>query len=295
MKTLTILAVVLAAGAQAREPENLAALVDEMAVLERVLGAALQSQISGLMESRYDLQTFQRRTGMELERWLQERVRTIIEAEYLLGQGILISLQFRSRRMSHGPAVALYTTLAKTADPKTGWSGLSGLEPVEFTALKRLVDQQDQTRKEYEELAQEWDLERQRAQARGEVRHPVDDPGIHEMGAAMARVREQQKAIDAEVQRLRGLRAERTPEVSTDDIRGALMQVVCDYAMLKSLPDDEHLTLKVGEEEAREDGEYLRQWTYYVLTKQDVVECRRGSIDAGELRQRADVYSLPHD
>ena len=291
MKTLIVLAVVLAAGAQAREPENLAALVDEMAVLERVLGAALQSQISGLMESRYDLQTLQRRTGMELERWLQERVRTI-EAEYLVRQGILISLQFSSRRLGRDLPDSLFTTLATTR-----WSGVAGsLEPDDFTVLKRLVDQQDQERKKHEELRQEWELKRERVQARGELLRPEEDPGIREMGAAMARVREQQTAIDAEIQRLRGLVNKTTPEVSTDDIHGALIQVVCDYAMLKSLPDDEYLTLKLSRlTSPREESRTGTGWTYYVLAKQDVVECRRGSIDAAELRQRADVYSLPHD
>ena len=294
MKTLIISALVLAAGAQAREPENLAALVDEMAVLERVIGAALQSEMSGLVESRYDLQALHRQTGMQLERWLQERVRNI-EAEYLVRQGIMISLQFSHRRSAHDLPDSLFTTLARTAE--TRWSGLvASLEPDDFTELKRLVDQQDQTREKHEELRGEGEIKRLRTQASGEVLRPEEDPGIREMGAVVAREREQQTAIDAEIQRLRGLLAETTPEVSTDDIHGALIQVVCDYAMLKSLPDDEYLTLKLSRlTSPREESRTGTRWTYYVLTKRDVVECRRGSIDAAELRQRADVYSLPRD
>ena len=295
MKTLIISALVLAAGAQAREPENLAALVDEMAVLERVIGAALQSEMSGLVESRYDLQALRRQTGMQLERWLQERVRNI-EAEYLLRQGILISLQFSPRRSVHGLPNSLFTTLARTPEALWGSGLVPSLGPDDFTALRGLVDEQDQMRKKQEELRREWELKRVRTQASGESLRPEEDPEIREMRAVLASEQEQQTAIDAEIQRLQGLLAEATPEVSTNDIHGALIQVVCDYAMLKSLPDDEYLTLKLsGLTSPREESTTGTRWTYYVLTKQDVVECRRGLIDAAELRQRADVYSLPRD
>lgn len=49
-------------------------------------------------ETRFDFQALHRQTGMHLERWLHERVRTI-EAEYLVRQGIMVSIQF-SRRPS---------------------------------------------------------------------------------------------------------------------------------------------------------------------------------------------------
>lgn len=61
---------------------------------------------------------------------------------------------------------------------------------------------------------------------------------------------------------------------------------------LISCRNDEHLTLKVSQEKAH-SGRGL-EWTYYVLAKQDVVECRQGGIDAEELRLRAYVYSRRH-
>ena len=289
MKTLFLFTAVLVAGAQAREPENLAALVDEMAVLERVLGAALESEMSGLVESRYDLAARQRQTGMQLERWLQESVRTI-KAEYLARQGILVSLHFSGRRSARDIPDSLLTTLARTAG--TRWRGSVGpLDRDDFAALKLLVDELDETRKQRELM--ERRLERD-ASRDGNLRGPR--PEEQEISVLQARESEVQANVDKEIQRLRGLLVGPAQERSMDDIHGTLMQAVCDYAMLKSLPDDEHLTLKVGEDKAHPDGRRtVRQWTYYVLAKQDVVECRRGSIDAGELRQRADGYSLPHD
>ena len=66
--------------------------------------------------------------------------------------------------------------------------------------------------------------------------------------------------------------------------------------LLRPLPDDEYLTLKLSRlTSPREELRTGTRWAYYVLTKRDVVECRRDSIDAAELRQRADVNSLPHD
>ena len=80
MKTLFFLAVVLAAATQAREPENLAALIDEMAVLERVLGAALESETSESARDRSGWRALNDLAGVNLRPWLQESVRTI-EAE----------------------------------------------------------------------------------------------------------------------------------------------------------------------------------------------------------------------
>lgn len=290
MKALFLFAATLAGLAEAREPEDLEALVDEMAVLERMLGAALESEISGLVESHYDLSARQRQTGMQLERWLQESVRTI-KAEYLARQGILVSLHFSGRRSARDIPDSLLMTLARTAG--TRWSGSAGpLDRNDFAALKLLVDELDETQRKQRELMEKRRVERD-AGKDGNLRGPR--PKEQEISVLQAREIEVQANIDKEIQRLRGILVGPAQEWSMDDIHGTLMQAVCDYAMLKSLPDDEHLTLKVGEDKAHPDGRRtVRQWTYYVLAKQDVVECRRGSIDAEELRQRADVYSLPH-
>lgn len=291
MKTLVFFAAALAAGAQAREPENLAALVDEMAVLERVLGAALESEMSGLAASRDDVRALSYQTRMELEHWLQERVRAI-EAEYLVRQGILVSLHFSRRPSVRDLPSALFTTVAKTGE--TRLPGLNAsLQPADFAGLKELVDELDEVRRRHGQLLEEWHVELRDASKGGNLDRPIDSGPIgREIGASQAKQRELQTAIDKEVRRLRDLLVEMTEEPSTDDSHGVLMQAVCDYAMLKSLPDEEHLTLKVGQDKAGQDGRRTgRQWTYYVLAKQDVVDCRHGSIDAEELRERAYVYS----
>ena len=147
-------------------------------------------------------------------------------------------------------------------------------------------------RKNHDELRKEWQLKWDEAQASGKSLRPEEDPGLREMSALLAREREQQTAIEAEVQRLRSLLAETFPEGSMEDSHGALMQAVCDYAMLKSLPDAEYLTLKLKQfASPKEESRTGARWTYYVLAKQDVVDCRHGSIGAEELRERAYVYS----
>ena len=281
MKTLIFFAVVLAVGAQAREPENLAALVDEMAVLERVLGAALEGQTTG---SAPDL------PGVDLRLWFEESVRAI-RAEYLAQQGILVSLELNRRPSVRELPNVLFTTLARTGEIRLPML-VASLEPGDFVELKRLVDEHDETRKRHSELTLEWHRELSKAHASGQSTRPKGSATGREVGALYDRKEEQFAAINAEIHRLRGLLVEPAQEASTEDIHAVLVQAVCDYAMLKSLPDDERLTLKVIKGNPHPDGRLMvRQWTYYVLAKRDVVECRQGTIDAEELRQRAYVYS----
>ncbi|MCY4059440.1 MAG: hypothetical protein OXG44_15735 [Gammaproteobacteria bacterium] len=287
MKTLVFFAAALAVGAQAREPGNLAALVDEMAVLERVLGAALDSETSASRSYRSRLEAIQDQTGINLRPWLQQSVRSI-EAEYLAWQGILVSLQLRREPSVKDLPTALFTTMARTGETRLP-TILGSLEADDFAGLKKLVDDLDEVRKRNDELTQDWHRELRNAGASGSVRQEPSGPIMQEMRAVVARERELDAAIDAEIERLRDV-VEPRQEPSSDDLHGALVQAVCDYAMLKSLPDDEHLTLKVSHGKAQLPRGGL-EWTYYVLAKQDVVECRQGSIDAGELRQRAYVYS----
>ena len=306
MKPLIFFAVVLAAGAQAREPDNLATLIGEMTILERVLGAALKSEptpgTSGSARYPPGTQELLDYAGMHLQPWFQERVGTI-ESEYLVRQGILVTLQLRRKRSVRDLPNALLMMMARTGETSLPIP-LVSLAPADLAALKVLVGELDETREKHGKLSEDWHVELRSRLTRGpdasenkESFNPEDSGPIgREISALHARDRELQADINAEIQRLRGILVEPAEETSENDIHGTLMQAVCDYAMLKSLPDDEHLTLKVGQEKAHPDGQRTgRQWTYYVLAKQDVVECRRGLIDAVQLRQRADVYSLPHD
>ena len=279
MKTLFFLAATLAAGSQAREPENLAALVDEMAVLERVLGAALDSETYASTlayrsrleaEARAAAGAMQDQTGINLRPWLQQSVRSI-KAEYLAWQGILVSLELRREPSVNDLPNALFTTIARTGETHLP-TILGSIEPGDFAGLKKLVEELDENR-----------------QRPFQERHESGNVDDDVLRAVLARHRELNAAIDAEIERLRDV-VEPRQEPSTDDVHAALIQAVCDYAMLKSLPDDEHLTLKVSQEKARlPRGAF--EWTYYVLAKQDVVECRQGSIDAEELRKRGFVYA----
>ncbi|MCY3840719.1 MAG: hypothetical protein OXH09_19065 [Gammaproteobacteria bacterium] len=290
MRILWFFAAALAAVGQAREPENLAALVDEMAVLERVLGAALQSEVPRWAGSRYDFDALRRQTGVHLEPWLQESVRTI-KAEYLARQGIVVSLQFSHRPSARDLPNFVFETMARSGEIHL--PGLvTSLKPDDFAELKRLVDERDEARTKRSELERAWQMELRNAKAISVPTRPeVSGPTGREISAVMGRQNELHRAIVEEIQRLRGRLAEPAEESSTDNIHGALVQAVCDYARLKSLPDGEHLTLKVRQGKGPFEGGTTRsQWTYHVLAKQDVVECRKGTIDAAELRHRAYVY-----
>ncbi|MDE0660383.1 MAG: hypothetical protein F4029_16260 [Gammaproteobacteria bacterium] len=292
MKSLLFVAATLAVGGQAREPENLAALVDEMAVLERILGAALESETpmsgppfpDGAPGALLDY------VDRHMQPWFQTRVGTI-ESEYLARQGILVSLHLRRRPTVQDLPDALFTMMAQT-----GETGLpipfASLPPDDLAALKILADELDETREKHRKLYQDWHVELRDASESDEFDPDDSGPIEREISALNVRERELQADIDAEIQRLRSLLVQPVKESSGDDVDGALIQAVCDYAMLKSLPDDEHLTLRVGQDTPPRDGWRAgRQWTYYVLAKPDVVECRHGSIDAEALRERAYVYS----
>ena len=290
MRMLWFFAVALAAVGQAREPENLAAVVDEMPVLERVLAAALESEVPRWAESRYDFGALHRQTGVHLERWLQESVRTI-KAEYLARQGILVSLQFDHRPSARDLPNFVFETMARKGE--VSLPGLvTSLNPDDFAELKRLVGEQDEERTKRRELDPAWQVElRNTNETRMPTRPEVSGPIGREISALTGRQNELHTAIIEEIQRLRGLLAETAEGSSIDNIHGVLMRTVCNYATLKSLPDDEHLTLKVRQSERPSEGGLMGvQWTYHVLAKQDVVECRKGTIDAAELRHHAYVY-----
>ena len=290
MKTLFFLAALLAAGTQAREPENLAALVDEMAVLERILGAVLESEtpISGPPFPDGAPGALLDYVERQMQPWFQTRVGTI-ESEYLARQGILVSLHLRRKPSVQDLPDALFTMMAQTGETRLPIP-FASLPPDELAALKTLADKLDATRGRHRKLSEDWHAELRGASESGDREDSVSIG--REVAAMLAGERELQTDINAEIQRLRSLLVQPVKESSGDDVDGALIQAVCDYAMLKSLPDDEHLTLRVGQDMAPRDGWRAgRQWTYYVLAKQDVLECRHGSIDAEALRERAYVYS----
>lgn len=276
--------------AQAREPADIDVLVDEMVVLERVLAAALESETSVSTGYRSRLEALQSQAGINLRPWLQESVRSI-QAEYLAWQGILISLQLRREPSVRDLPNALFTTMARTGETRLPMI-LAALEPGDFAELKKLVVELDEARRRSGELTREWNIKRRNASESGSVRQAPSEPIMQEMSALQAREGELTGDINAEIKRLRGL-VEPRSDPSIDDVHAALMKAVCDYAMLKSLPDDEHLTLKVSQEKPHLPRGGLER-TYYVLAKEDVVECRQGSIDAAELRERAYVYSRVH-
>ena len=215
----------------------------------------------------------------------------MIESEYLARQGILVSLHLRRKPSVHDLPDALFTMMAQTGETRLPIP-FASLAPDDLAALKILADELDETREKHRRLAEDWHVELRNARESAEFDPEDSGPIGREISSLHARERELQTDINAEAQRLRGLLAEPEQESSGNDIHSALMQAVCDYAMLKSLPDDEHLTLKLGQDKEPQDRRRPgRQWTYYVLAKQDVVECRHGSIDAEALRERAFVYT----
>ena len=128
-----------------------------MAVLERVLGVALESEtpVSGLPEARFDSLTVHRQTGIDLDYvdrsmkpWFQERVGTI-ESEYLATPGNpgLAPVSAESRSVHGISRAALFTMMAQTGETRLPGSLSASLERrTTSRRSKILADELDETR-----------------------------------------------------------------------------------------------------------------------------------------------------
>ncbi|MCB1665428.1 MAG: hypothetical protein KDI28_06580 [Pseudomonadales bacterium] len=79
-------------------------------------------------------------------------------------------------------------------------------------------------------------------------------------------------------------------QVSLAGLETTLFELSCSYsAALRSLPDDEHLTLVLKGLGAQDGTRYEDR--IHVLDKRDILRCQQGEITPAELQARASTYS----
>lgn len=271
------------------EPAALEALRQEMNVAREVIPTALANTASG--------------------------VRVVdTEAFYLAGQGVLLEMELVRRSRNGSPPVWGSADGTGNFEVSTIEQiphvvqeivtnvqlAIAPYQPEDLAELRELREEQREVRNRQRELRRE--LRRLRAdhtRNNGLRRHDGQIlPGaskdekaetIREREAELAALDDEyqllERDIDAQYDRLRALRQNdppATPEPPAADLTDAVTSVACDYGgTLKSLPDGEHLTLRLRRG---------RESTFYVFRKEDLVACRRESIAAPELLSRASIY-----
>ena len=278
--SLVVAACMTVSQAHAEPPSHLDPLQREMRIVEDVIDAALRD-VPGV------------RVGA-------------VEADYLAGQGVLISLSLRTPWFGprHGQRVVRIIRDQDMAVPVPDMVHeiLADLEldldipmlahrSVDLSALRELREEQRALRNQQRKVRQRiWGTRLEMAGGEGEEDAADTVAGLEE---EMERLEAEDDAlearIDAEYEKLRSARDVAEVEVSATaeappaaDFDTTLVQAVCDYgATLKSLPRDEHLSVRVRER----DGD-----TFHVFRFDDVVGCQRGAMTPDELLGKGVSY-----
>lgn len=278
---LVVAACLTVGPAHAEPPPHLDALQREMRIVEDVFDAAL-GDVPGV------------RVGA-------------VEADYLAGQGVLLSLSLRTPWLgpTHGKRVVKIIRDRDMAVPVPDMVHeiLADLElnldvpmfahrALDLSALRELRDEQRALRNQQRKVRQRiWGARLQMAE--GESGEDAADM-VAALEAELQRLEDEDDAlgarIDAEYEQLASTREVEEVEVSATaeavpaaDFDTALARAVCDYgATLKSLPRDEHLSVRVRER----DGV-----TFHVFGFDDVIECQRGAVTPEELLGKGVSYS----
>ena len=228
-----------------------------------------------------------------------------VEADYLAGQGVLISLSVRTGWSVHGKRVV---RIIRDEDvtvpvPEMVHEILADLEldlpsfgrrPPDLEPLRELRQEQralrDQQRKVRERI---WQVRLDMASG---AREGDGAETVAALEEEMRRLEAEEAAletrIDAEYDGLTPVREiEDATEVEAPGATGetiapnfptTLARLVCDYgATLKSLPHDEHLSLRVR----RRTGN-----TFHVYKFEDVIDCQRGAMTPEELLGKGVTY-----
>ena len=284
--SLVVAACMIVNPAHAEPPSHLDPLKREMRIVEEVIDAALR-EVPGV------------RVGA-------------VEADYLAGQGVLLSLSLRTPWLgparpgpTHGKRVVRIIRDHDVAVPVPTMVHeiLNDLEldldvpmlahrSLDLSALHELRVEQRALRSQQRKVRQRiWGTRLEVAGGEGEE-DAADTVAALEAELERLEVEEDalEARIDTEYEKLASgpdaaevevsATAEATPAADFDT---ALAQAVCDYgATLKSLPRDEHLSVRVR---AR-DGD-----TFHVFEFDDVVECQRGAVTPVELLGKGVSYS----
>ena len=210
------------------------------------------------------------------------------EAFYLAGQGVLLDMDL-ARRPSGRAGDFEVTTIEQIPHVvqeivANVQLAIAPYEPEDLAELRELREEQRELRNQQRELRRE--LRRLRAEHARNPDHVVETirQREQELRALDGEYEVLERDIDAQYDHLRALRLNEAPvpEPAAGDITDAVASVACDYGgTLKSLPDGEHLTLRLRRG---------RDSTFYVFRKEDLVACRRESIAAPELLSRATIY-----
>lgn len=281
LPSLVVAACMTVSPAHAEPPSHLDPLKREMRIVEEVIDAALR-EVPGV------------RVGA-------------VEADYLAGQGVLLSLSLRTPWLgpTHGKRVVRIIRDHDMAVPVPTMVHeiLNDLEldldvpilaqrSLDLSALHELRDEQRALRGQQRKVRQRiWGTRLEVAGGEGE-----EDAAetVAALEAELERLEVEEDAlearIDAEYQKLASGRDAAEAEVSATaeatpaaDFDTELAQAVCDYgATLKSLPRDEHLSVRVRER----DGD-----TFHVFEFDDVVECQRGAMTPDDLLGKGVSYS----
>ena len=283
---LVAAACMIVSPAHAEPPPHLDALKREMRIVEDVFDAAL-GDVPGV------------RVGA-------------VEADYLAGQGVLLSLSLRTPWLGpagHGPLHGKRVVrIIRDQDmavpvPDMVHEILADLElnldvPMlahrsrDLSALRELREEQRALRNQQRKVRQRvWDA---RLGASGAPAKEAAADAVTALEEELQRLEDEDEAlearIDAEYEKLASTREAEEVEVSATadaapdaDFDTALARAVCDYgATLKSLPRDEHLSVRVRER----DGD-----TFHVFGFDDVIECQRGEVTPDELLGKSVSYS----
>lgn len=218
-----------------------------------------------------------------------QRVRVVdAEAIYLAGQGVLIDMDMVRRPASR---VGDFEVTAIEQIPHVVQEivanvqlAIAPYEPEDLAELRELREEQREVRNQQRELRRA--LRRLRAEQARNPDHVAQTIGEREaeLRALDGEYQALERDIDEQYEQLRTLRQSDVPAElpATHDLTDAIGTVACDYGgTLKSLPDDEHLTLRLRRG---------RESAFYVFRKEDLVACRRESIAAPELLSRAAIY-----
>ena len=284
---LVVAACMIVGPAHAEPPPHLDALKREMRIVEDVFDAAL-GDVPGV------------RVGA-------------VEADYLAGQGVLLSLSLRTPWLGpvgHGPMHGKRVVkIIRDRDmavpvPDMVHEILADLElnldvPMlahrsrDLSALRELREEQRALRNQQRKVRQRiWDA---RLGAGGAPANGDAADAVAALEEERQRLEDEEDAlearVDAEYEKLASTRevaeeveVSATADAAPDaDFDTALARAVCDYgATLKSLPRDEHLSVRVR----GRDGD-----TFHVFGFDDVIECQRGAVTPDELLGKGVSYS----
>lgn len=216
-----------------------------------------------------------------------------VEVDYLAGQGALVTLSlsrgwFGSYRVEVGADAngviavpgMVHDILADLQIPVSPW------DAEELEALRELRKEQRGLRREQREVRK-----RIRERRRQQALEGNGEAEIEALQRELAGLKAQHEALSAdireqfgEVHEMRKHRAlaEADAEGGAESFETALLDAVCSYGdALKSMPMDEHLSVKVRR---RENS------AFYVFRMKDVLACENDGIDPEALKAAAVIY-----